>query len=101
MLLLLLCVQAAQERPKTQNEFNPAITVFSDILWRLDNKDVVEIEDDGTEIHKDDKFLLRETEIDFRAAIDPFADGVFILALEQEIPGEFEVRSEERRVGKE
>src|SRR5688572_9283264 len=94
-LFLLLCAQAApQERPKTQNEFNPSITVFSDILWRLDNKDVVEIED-GEEIHKDDKFLLREVEVDFRAAIDPYADGVFILALEQEIPGEFEVDVEE------
>lgn len=96
LAFLLLCAQAAQQPPpKTQNEFNPAITVFSDILWRLDNKDVIEIEDNGDVIRKDDKFLLRETEIDFRAAIDPFADGVFILALEQEVPGEFEVDVEE------
>lgn len=92
---LLLCAQAAPPPPRTQNEFNPTITVFSDLLWRLDNKDVVEIEDDGTVIRKDDKFLLRETEVDFRAAIDPYADGVFILALEQEVPGEFEVDVEE------
>lgn len=95
MFALILLVQAQQAPPKTQNEFNPTITVFSDILWRLDNKDVIEIEDNGDIIRKDDKFLLRETEVDFRAAIDPFADGVFILALEQEVPGEFEVDVEE------
>ena len=94
---LLLCAQAEPPKPaaRAQNDFNPSITVFSDILWRLDNKDVVEIDDDGEEIRKDDKFLLREVEVDFRAAIDPYADGVFILALEQEIPGEFEVDVEE------
>jgi hypothetical protein len=76
------------------NLLNPSITVFGDILWRLDNKDVVE-EEDGELISKDDKFLLRETEVDFRASIDPYADGVLIIALEQEIPGEYEVEVEE------
>src|SRR5688572_6579466 len=79
-------VKPAQERPapaKPANEFNPTITVFHDMLWRLDNKHVREIED-GEVINKDDKFLLRETEVDFRAAIDPYADGVLIVALEQE-----------------
>jgi hypothetical protein len=85
--------QAAPAKPL--NEFNPTITAFLDALWRLDNKDVVEIDDDGDEIHKDDKFLLRETEVDLRASIDPYADGVLIVALEQEVPGKFELDVEE------
>jgi len=94
-LLLLLCVQAEPPKPaKPQNEFNPTITVYGDILWRLDNKDVVE-DHDGEIIDKDDKFLLREVEVEFRAAIDPYADGVLIIALEQEVPDEYEVDVEE------
>jgi hypothetical protein len=97
--ILLATAAEAQEpappqQPRARNEFNPAITVFHDMLWRLDNKDVVEIED-GETIVKDDKFLLRETEVDFRASIDPYADGVLIIALEQEAPGEFHVDVEE------
>ena len=84
--------QPAPARP--QNEFNPTITVFADVLWRLDNKAVVE-EEDGDVIAKDDKFLLREIELDFRAAIDPYADGVLILAAHEEVPGEHEIDIEE------
>jgi len=86
---------AKQPAPaKPLNEFNPTITVFLDTLWRLDNKHVREVED-GEVIEKDDKFLLRETEVDFRASIDPYADGVLIIALEQEAPSEFHVDVEE------
>lgn len=81
-------------QPKPRNEFNPTITVVADALWRLDNKDVLEVEDDEV-IRKDDKFLLREVELDFRAAIDPYADGVVILAAHQEVPGEYEIDIEE------
>lgn len=94
LFLLLGAQDAPQERPKAQNDFNPTITVFSDILWRLDNKDVIE-DHDGEVVVKDDRFLLREVEVDFRAAIDPYADGVMILALHQEEPDEFEVDVEE------
>lgn len=99
-LVLLGTLQAQQEekQPPAQagaNVFNPAITVFANALWRLDNKDVLEVEEDGTVIAKDDKFLLRETEADLRASIDPYADGVLIIALEQEAPGDFEVGVEE------
>lgn len=80
--------------PLGLNAFNPSITVFGNALWRLDNKDVVE-EEDGETIVKDDTFLLRETEVDFRAAVDPFAEGVLIVALEQEEPNVFEVDVEE------
>jgi hypothetical protein len=86
-----------QPPPKPQNEFNPTITVFHDMVWRLDNKNVIEIED-GEVIDKDDKFLLRETEVDLRTSIDPYADGVLIVALEQEVPGAFEVDAEEAYV---
>jgi len=99
-IALLTLLGAAQDpKPhaapaKPQNEFNPTITVFSDALWRIDNKDVVEVED-GEIIAKDDTFLLREVEIDFRAAIDPYADGVVVLAAHQEVPGEYEMDIEE------
>lgn len=98
LLASLMALQAQPEQqpppPRPKNEFNPTITVFHDMLWRLDNKHVIEIED-GEVINKDDKFLLRETEVDFRASVDPYADGVLIVALEQEAPGEFHVDVEE------
>lgn len=41
---------------------------------------------------------IREIELDFRASIDPYADGVVILAFHQESPGEFHVDVEEAYV---
>jgi hypothetical protein len=77
-----------------ENVFNPAITVFANFLARLDDMDVF-AEDDPTEPEIDDRFHLREVELDFRAAIDPWADGVVIATLESEVPGEFEATVEE------
>ena len=58
------------------NLLNPAITVFIDtggsISSRGRNKAL-------------NRFNLRETEVDFRAAVAPFADGVLIVAIEEEI----------------
>jgi hypothetical protein len=81
-------------QPERLNVFNPSITIFGNALWRLDDRKVV-IEEDGDEERIDDTFNLRETEADFRASIDPYADGVFIATLESEVPGEFEVGVEE------
>lgn len=100
--LVLALPASAQDDPPPQddtvqstlNAFNPTITVFSNALWRLDNKHVREVRD-GEVIDKDDKFLFRETEVDFRAAVDPYVDAVMIASFEQEVPGEFEAEVEE------
>lgn len=75
------------------NVFNPRLTIFGDALGRIDDRPV-RSPDSGDE-RIDDTFNLREVEADFRAAIDPYADGLMILAVESEVPGEFEVAVEE------
>lgn len=70
---------------------NPTITVAGNLLGRLDDRPVVT----GAGDEVDDTVNLREVEVDLRAAIDPYADGVAILALEAEAPGEYEVGVEE------
>lgn len=73
---------AQQPATNPATAFNPTITVVGNMLWRVDDK-------------SDDTFNLREVEVDLRSAIDPYADGLFILAVESETPGEFEVAVEE------
>jgi len=72
------------------NVFNPTLTVFGSGLYRFDHRPVGE---EGERI--DNTINLREVEIDLRAAVDPFADGVLIVAFESETPGEFEAGVEE------
>ncbi len=73
------------------NVFNPRITAFGNFVGRVDDKRVEN--EDGDSIG--DRFNLREVELDFRAAIDPWADGVIIVALESEVPGDYETSVEE------
>jgi hypothetical protein len=73
------------------NALNPAVTVFGNFTGRLDSDGVVNEEGDAI----DDRFNLREIELDFRAAIDAWADGVLMVALESESPGEYEIGIEE------
>jgi hypothetical protein len=72
------------------NALNPTVTVIGNGFYRADDRPVLA---DGAPI--DNRFNLREVEIDLRAAVDPFADGVFILSFESEVPGEFEAGVEE------
>ncbi|MFQ5506945.1 MAG: hypothetical protein ACE5F1_19410, partial [Planctomycetota bacterium] len=79
------------EAPIDLTAFNPRVTVFGDatlaaVSGTLRNED-------GDDVG--DRFSLRETELDFRADIDPFAKGVAILALAEETPGVFELEAEE------
>lgn len=67
------------------NVLNPTITVFGNGLFRLDNKPVF-LENDPAEPRIDDTANLREVELDFRAAVDPYVDAVAIIALESETP---------------
>ena len=53
--------------------FNPAVTVIGNGLYRYDDQTVL-----ADDARIDRQFNLREVEIDLRAAIDPFADGVVI-----------------------
>lgn len=84
----------AKVEPERLNVFNPRVTVFGNALWRIDDRKVT-IGEDGDEERIDDTVNLREAEVDFRAAIDPYADGLLIVTLESEVPGEFEVGVEE------
>jgi len=70
---------------------NPAITVIGNFLGRGDSRRV--LNEDGDRISN--TFNLRETEIDMRAAIDPYADGLLIASLESEAPGKFSASVEE------
>jgi len=75
----------------TLGALNPAITVFGNFVGRADSKRV--FNEDGDRISN--KFNLREVEIDMRAAIDPYADGVLIASFESETPGRFSASVEE------
>jgi hypothetical protein len=96
-----LAEEAAETRRREQapaqqtlSIFNPAITVFGNFLYRSDDAPVF-VDDDPAADRIDDRFSLREMEIDMRAPIDPWADGVLIAAFEAETPGEFEASIEE------
>jgi hypothetical protein len=86
---------ASQAPPQSSaSVFNPSLTVFGNFLARADDKPAY-VDDDPDLARVDDRFLLREVELDFRAAIDPWADGVLITSFEAETPGEYEVGVEE------
>lgn len=70
---------------------NPAISVIGNFLGRADNQEI--FTEDGDRI--DHKLNLREVEVDFRTAVDPYADAVMILTVESEVPGNFDAGVEE------
>lgn len=70
---------------------NPAISVIGNFLGRGDSSKV--INEEGERI--DNKFNLREAEVDMRVPIDPYADGVLITSLESHSPGQFSADLEE------
>lgn len=83
--------KTATVQPQSANVFNPRVTAFGNFIGRFDNQQIALAE--GARI--DDRFNLREVEIDLRAAIDPWADGFLIVAIESEIPNEFVTGIEE------
>ncbi|HET9624361.1 MAG TPA: hypothetical protein VFP84_23475 [Kofleriaceae bacterium] len=72
--------QAAQKPPTSLNALNPQITAFLNSAWRIDDKRVLTPGGDAV----DDRPFLRTAEFDFRAAVDPYADAVAIIALEDQ-----------------
>jgi hypothetical protein len=83
--------QAASKPPASLNALNPQITAFLNGAVRKDDTTVVT--PGGVPI--DGRPFLRTAEIDFRAAVDPYADAVAILALEDEAGEGFEADLEE------
>ena len=89
-------VKSAASRPPTQSlgAFNPAITAFGNFLARSDDR-AVHKDDDPTQPEIGDRMALREAELDFRAPIDPWADGVLILSLSEDLPDQYSASVEE------
>ncbi len=83
--------QAASKPPTSLNALNPQITAFLNGAMRVDDKQVRTPE--GVAI--DDRPFLRTAEFDFRAAVDPYADAVAILAIEDEAGTGFGAEIEE------
>ena len=88
--------RTAAARPPTQSlsAFNPAITAFGNFLGRLDDRPV-HLDDDPAAARVGDRMSLREVELDFRAPIDPWADGVLIASFGEEAPDEYVADIEE------
>lgn len=79
----------AAPRTVFPSAYNPRIGVFMDAVAEAgDAQEDLDAEDG-------DRFSLRETEIDFRLPIAPFAEGVLIAVFEDEGGGEFESSVEE------
>jgi len=89
-------VRASADRPPPQSlgVFNPAITIGGNFLARSDDRPVY-LDDDPTQARIGNRMSLREMELDFRAPIDPWADGVLILAVAEEAPDEYAAELEE------
>src|SRR5713226_927791 len=79
---------AAQSIP---GALNPTISVVGNFVGRGDSQRVF----NGGGDRISNKLNLREAEIDMRAAIDPYADGVLVASLESESPGKFSASVEE------
>jgi hypothetical protein len=82
---------AAAPAQTSFSALNPAISVVGNFVARADNQKV--FIEDGDRI--DNRMNLREAEIDMRVPVDPYADGVLIMSLESEKPGEFTAGVEE------
>jgi hypothetical protein len=82
-------------RAAAKNAFNPQITVFGNFAARSDSRAVIVETEGGDMVRVDDRAFFRAGEVDFRAAIDPYADGVIIIAVEGTPDGEFETHLEE------
>jgi len=83
--------QAANKPPTSLNALNPQITAFLNGAMRVDDKPV--LTPHGVAI--DDRPFLRTAEFDFRAAVDPYADAVAILAAEDQAGAGFSADVEE------
>ncbi|GJQ20925.1 MAG: hypothetical protein HBSIN02_12800 [Bacteroidia bacterium] len=72
--------------------FNPRTTAFINMAARVDSRSVLD-EEGATEISN--RPFLRGLELDFRAAVDPYAEAVAIVALENEAGEGYAIEPEE------
>lgn len=72
--------------------FNPRTTAFLNFAGRLDNQRVIDAAG-LSEIN--DRMFLRTIELDFRAPVDPYADAIVILSVEDEAGTGFAFDAEE------
>jgi hypothetical protein len=72
--------------------FNPRTTAFLNLAARADNRRVFDSEG---EAEIDDRPFLRTVELDLRAPVDPYAEAIAILAIEDEAGKGFEIDPEE------
>ena len=70
---------------------NPSLTFVANALARVDDRKAFSRGGDRI----DNQVNVREAEIDARAAVDPYADGVLILSFESEFPGDASAGVEE------
>jgi len=83
--------QASAKPPTSLSAMNPQITAFLNGASRYDDKMV--LSPGGTRI--DDRLFMRTMELEFRSAVDPYADAVAILSLENEAGNGFSADLEE------
>ncbi len=83
--------------PQNPNIFNPEITVNGSFLKRSDSQaaSANDFLDNGGTARVDDQFILREVEVDLRAAISPWSNGVLTVSFESVSDDEFLVGIEE------
>ncbi|MBI4428952.1 MAG: hypothetical protein HY562_07520 [Ignavibacteriales bacterium] len=72
--------------------FNPRTTIFLNVAGRSDNLSVL---DAAGEAKIDNRPFLRTIEMDFRAPVDPYAEAVAIVSIENEAGTGFAVDPEE------
>lgn len=87
--LQALLVPEPSDGPRTvfPSAGNPRIGVFMDAVAEAGNAQ--------EKLGEGDRFSLRETEVDFRLPISPFAEGVLVTTFEDVGGGEFETHLEE------
>ncbi|MBK9034680.1 MAG: hypothetical protein IPL61_26015 [Myxococcales bacterium] len=78
---------AASKPPTSLTALNPQITAFLNGAARFDDRPVYTPNGDRV----DDRLFMRTLEVELRAAVDPFADAVAILSLENELADGFGV----------
>lgn len=74
---------------------NPKITAFLNAAGLAGNRRVLTDPTDPSSERVDGNAFLRSAELDFRAAIDPYAEGILIVSFEGKTDGTFELDVEE------
>jgi hypothetical protein len=82
----------AVSRVAAATAFNPRTTAFLNFAGRIDD---VDVHDPGGDALLSNRMFLRTVEVDLRAAVDPYAEAVAIISLEDEAGHGFSIDAEE------